>query len=326
MTQLQRFNTSIPALLLAVLLAACGGNNNDNGVAVNNPTTDAGSLPLLPGAPVASNNTATDGFNWINFRRAQIGLPQLTRNGLIDTAAQRHSEYQKLNGTITHDQIVGKPGFTGVKVVDANNNNEGRLKQAQYLFAPATFAFGEVISQASNSSGFLMAEELITAIYHRFVIFEPIFKEAGSGAATTTSNSTYFTTDFAANNGFGPGIGADKIAIYPFAGQTAVPVNFFSDRESPDPVPNQNEVGYPISIHANIDSFINVQAFTVRARGTASNLEVRSLTHAADFETPESAAAIVPLAKLKANTTYDVTFNGTANGVDVSRSWSFTTK
>jgi hypothetical protein len=27
-----------------------------------------------------------------------------------------------------------------------------------------------------------MAEELITAVYHRFVIFEPVFKEGGAGS------------------------------------------------------------------------------------------------------------------------------------------------
>ena len=65
-----------------------------------------------------------------------------------------------------------------------------------------------------------MAEELITAIYHRFVIFEPIFKELGSGAATTSAGYTYFTTDFAANNGYGAGISG--LVVWPYSGQVSV--------------------------------------------------------------------------------------------------------
>jgi hypothetical protein len=51
----------------------------------------------------------------------------------------------------------------------------------------------------------------------------------------------------------------------PANNQTNVPPNFFSDNESPDPVPGQNEVGYPISVHG--DSNVTVQNFTVAARG-----------------------------------------------------------
>src|SRR5690606_37008380 len=105
----------------------------------------------------------------------------------------------------------------------------------------------------------------------------------------------------------------------------AVPRNFFSDTEKPDPVPDRNEVGYPISVHANIDATIQVSSFTVRPRGGA-NLAVRLLTSANDApRTGRSSAAIVPLARLAANTAYEVSFSGTVGGTPVSRAWSFTT-
>ncbi len=305
----------IPALLLAAILSACGGGGSSNSGSASN--TDAAALTQEPGAPVMTNNAATDGFNWFNFRRSQIGVPLLTRNSLIDQAAQAHSDYLKANNTVSHDEILGKPGFTGT-------DDFARLSKAGYQFQ-RPYAYGEVIAGAANSSGFFLAEELITAIYHRFVIFEPIFKEAGSGIASGNGGYYYFTTNFAANNDFSHGLGSGRMVTYPFANQTKVATSFSSDQESPDPVPNQDIVGYPISVHADITSNMVVNSFTVAPRG-GNTLSVRLLTNATDSETPAYAAAIIPLTVLSANTIYDVTFSGSVDGTDTSRTWSFTTR
>jgi hypothetical protein len=271
---------------------------------------------------VLSGNTATDGFNWINYRRAQLGLPVLSRSTLINTAARGHSDYQRLNNTITHQQTPGLPGFTGVGLVD-------RLNAAGYVLTNRTYAAGEVISATSNTSGFFQAEQLITAIYHRFVIFEPMFRELGTGAATVSNGYTYFTADFAVVDSYS-GLGAGRFVTYPKDKQANVPVNFFSDSESPDPVPNQNEVGYPISLHGdgygrNAGTVI-VQSFTVAPRG-GSPLSTRLLSYAAGTtDSLTTAAAIVPLAPLNSATTYDVSFTGSVGGAAVSYNWSFITK
>jgi hypothetical protein len=166
---------------------------------------------------------------------------------------------------------------------------------------------------------------LIAAIYHRFVILEPVFKEMGTGAATSGSNYTYFTADFAASGGYGPGLGRGRIATYPGDGQVMVATTFLSDTESPDPVPNQNAVGYPVSVHTDITGSLTVSSFTIRPRNGAQ-MTTRLLSSATDSHTKQHVAAIVPLTTLTANTTYDVSFTGTADGVAVSRNWSFTTK
>jgi len=327
MSNLQRLRSVVAGCAASIMLVACGGGSSSTTSTttptVANDTGNAGgssgttTTTTDPSAPALTGNIATDGLNWINYRRSQAGVAQLTRNSLIDTAALGHSNYQKTNNVVTHVQTAGNAGFTGASLAD-------RLAQAGYVFnTNASRAYGEIISATSNGSGVYMAEELITAIYHRFVMFEPIFKELGSGAATTSAGYTYFTTDFAANNGYGTGISG--IVVWPYSGQTSVAPNFFSDYESPDPVPNQNEVGYPVSVHANINATVTVQTFTIQPHG-GSVLSVRLLSHAGDTETPASAAAIVPLAPLKAATVYDVAFSGAVNGVAVTKSWSFTTK
>ncbi|MFC7515241.1 CAP domain-containing protein [Herbaspirillum sp. GCM10030257] len=307
-----------PVLLASLILAACGGGS-DSGQSTTSSNAAATISAQEPNAPQATGNTATDGFNWFNFRRRQIGLEAVARNALIDVAAQGHSNYQKTNNIITHDQIEDRRDFTGRTVGD-------RLAAARYGFASTnSYAYGEVISATSDPSGFNAAEDLIAAIYHRFVILEPMFKEAGAGSATVAGGLTYFTTNFAAN-GLDRGLPRGSVVVYPAPSQSRVPRNFFSDNESPDPVPNRNEVGYPISVHANITATVSVQSFTIRPRGSNANLTVRPLTSGSDTQTPSSAAAIVPLDPLAAGTTYDVQFIGKVDNIDVNRSWSFTTQ
>jgi hypothetical protein len=90
-------------------------------------------------------------------------------------------------------------------------------------------------------------------------------------------------------------------------------------------VANRNEVGYPISVHADITAVLSVQDFSVAPRGGTA-LPVQLLARANDSHTPASAAAIIPLDVLAANTTYDVQFIGTVDGMAANRSWSFTTR
>jgi uncharacterized protein YkwD len=337
MSEFLRAKMIVATCVAAAALAACGGGGGSstetptgNSPAATTPVTPAPltppagvannpTLPGAPGAPLATGNIALDGREWINYRRGLVGMSTLTRSTVIDIAAQGHSDYQRVNNTITHDQTPGKEGFTGV-------DTAARLAAAGYVFnTRASRAYGEVISATSNGSGQYMAEELITAIYHRFVIFEPVFKEIGTGAATTPQGYHYFTANFTANNGYGAGLSGGQVAVWPFNGQAAVPRNFFSDTEMPDPVPSRNEVGYPISVHANIDLTVTVTSFTVRPRGGAE-LPVQLLTHANDpTHTGSSSAAIVPLAPLAANTTYDVSFSGNTGSTPITRTWSFTT-
>ena len=314
---------------IALTLVACGGgSSSSNTTSQTVSTTDTGNaggsagagttVPVDPGAPALTGDIATDGVNWFNFRRSQIGVAQLTRNSLIDQAGLNHSNYQRLNNLVSHSEVAGKSGFTGVDL-------SARLAQAGYTFPTnASRAYGEVISATSNKSGVFMAEELITAIYHRFVVFEPMFKEFGGGAATTSAGYTYFTTDFGARNGFGTGI--TGLVTWPYNGQTSVAPNFYSDYEEPDPVAGINEVGYPVSVHANINANVTVQSFTIQQRG-GSNLSVKLLSASSDpTYTGDSVAAIVPLAPLKAATVYDVSFVGAVDGTATTKTWSFTTK
>jgi uncharacterized protein YkwD len=315
MSYTPRWQSIIAALGTAMALAACGGGGSDGATPTSSTPPATNPPPVADaGAPAQTGNIAVDGRNWINYRRGQAGVPTLTENAQINVAALGHSEYQRDNNTMTHDQVAGRQGFTGVTLGD-------RLNAAGYTLSGG-YAYGEIISGTTNGSGFYMAEELVTAIYHRFVMFEPMFREIGTGAATASNGFNYFTANLASRNGFGTGIARGTVATWPFNGQTQVTPNFFSDTEEPDPVPNQNEVGYPISVHANLDAPVTVTSFTVRPRGGANLTTLRVDPTGAT----KTAAAIVPLQPLRAATTYDVSFSGTVDGTPVTRDWSFTTR
>lgn len=321
MSYVPRWRSLIAGLVAASTLVACGGGGGGtDAVATPVGVTPPANIPTIvpdTAAPTATGNIAVDGRNWINYRRTQLGVPVVTENVLINNAALGHSEYLRTNSVMSHDQAAGKPGFTGATLKD-------RLNAAGYTIPANGYAYGEVISGVTRGTGFFMAEELVTAIYHRFVMFEPKFREIGTGAATSSSGYNYFTADFASRGGFGPGIAANAVVTWPFNGQTGVVPNFMSNTEEPDPVPDRNEVGYPISVHANIDAPLTMQTFTVRPRGGA-NLEVL-VVNSSSTASQRTAIAIIPLAWLAAATTYDVSFSGTVNGSPVSRDWSFTTR
>jgi uncharacterized protein YkwD len=325
----------LATLLAVALIAGCGGGGGGggggdsstgggtssalSGNGASNTTNPPASILAESGAPQPTGNMANDGYAWFNFRRQQMGLATMARNGQIDTAAFNHSTYQALNDTITHDETSGRRGFTGATVLD-------RLRAAQYTFPASNYAYGEVISSTPDTNGVNAAEDLIAAIYHRFVIFEPKFNEAGAANATAGSGYTYFTTDFgtrALNRG---GLGSGKLVVYPFSNQQNLPTVFYSNQEQPDPVPDRNEVGYPVSVHADITSTLTVQSFTINPRGGAA-LGTKLLTAENDPEIGRpSVAAIIPLAVLQSQTLYDVRFVGSVDNVPMTLSWSFTTR
>lgn len=309
----QPAGTIAAAALLLCLLAACGGSPAD---AYSVPAASKSATLRAESLPLETGDTATDGLNWINFRRRQAGLNMLARNARLDLAAYGQASYLQANRIVSHVQTAGRPGFTGVTLTD-------RLAASGYGFANTGHAFGEVIAATGSKSGFNAADELVTAIYHRFVVLEPMSREAGA-AAVNGRSETYFTADTTAD-GLDQGLGAGRFVTYPASTQTEVPTLFHNDGEKPEPVPGRHDVGFPVSVHADLLSALQVQQFSLRPKGGAA-LPVQLLTSATDPNTPTSAAAIIPLDVLQSDTTYEAHFVGRVDGVQVARNWQFTTQ
>jgi chitodextrinase/uncharacterized protein YkwD len=268
--------------------------------------------PLLA-APSAQEQAAIE---QINLRRSQIGLPPLIHDSLLEQSARGHAAYLAATGETGHFQTsTGSASFTGATPAE-------RILATGYS---PLWSSNEVISFGSFT-GVAAIEGLIQAIYHRFGIFSSSVEETGVG---TTAQHPDFGTVFVVNSARRfqpPPAPGTWIGVYPYDGQTGVTRNFSSDTESPDPVPDKDLVGYPISIHVDDDKTLSVTSFTVRPVG-GSVLPARLLTNATDAHTPASAAALIPEDPLAYGTQYEVSFTGKRNpgNVDVVRTWTFTT-
>lgn len=298
--------------LLIIGLTACGGEAHTPAL------PDAVQLSAQQStAPRFTGDVAHDALSWLNFRRQQAGLSPLSRESKLDAAASAHANYQQQNNLITHDQDDRLLGFTGEQSSD-------RLLAAGYPLPQQAVAEGEVVGASTQEDGFALADGLFTAIYHRYVILEPSFDQAGAGTATRPGGYTWLTVNFVASR-----IDRDSIrlplVVWPSDGQTAVRPYFLSDQEIPDPVPDQDRVGYPVSLHGPMYARLRVNRFTI-SEPDGAPLPVRLLDPAQDMNTPSSAAAIVPLQPLRSERVYLVEFDGSVDHQPVTLQWSFTTE
>lgn len=305
------------SLTILVALAACSDGHDTSSTG----TSTAQLAAQESGSPRAIGDVATDGLSWINYRRTQVGLTVVTRDSRIDRAAAAHAAYQQLNNLITHDEVTTRAGFTGMTASD-------RLRAAGYPLDTEARADGEVIAATAEADGFAAAEGLLGAIYHRYLMLEPRFDLAGAGDAHRAGGYYWLNVNFAATRaspGLGAGLGAGRVVVWPMPDQQNVRTRVDSDQETPDPVPGRNTVGYPVSVHASLGATLQVSRFTIRERG-GNPLPVAQLDSSSDRYTPASAAAIIPLARLRGGTLYEIEFVGAIDGQPVDRRWSFTTQ
>lgn len=301
------------SLTILVALAACSDGHDTSSTG----TSTAQLAAQESGSPRAVGDVATDGLSWINYRRTQVGLTVVTRDSRIDRAAAAHAAYQQLNNLITHDEVTTRPGFTGMTASD-------RLRAAGYPLDTEARADGEVIAATAEADGFAAAEGLLGAIYHRYLMLEPRFDLAGAGDAHRAGGYYWLNVNFAATRA-SPGLGAGRVVVWPMPDQQNVRTRVDSDQETPDPVPGRNTVGYPVSVHASLGATLQVSRFTIRERA-GNPLPVVQLDSSSDRYTPASAAAIIPLARLRGGTLYEIEFVGAIDGQPVDRRWSFTTQ
>ena len=218
-----------------------------------------------------------------------------------------------------HDEDAGSRGFTGVGL-----NNRLR-RPSRIHWSRANYSYGEVISATTNTSGFFMAEELVTAIYHRFVMFEPVFKEIGTGSATTIANYTYFTADFVPTT---VTVRGWAVAGWWCGRPTARPAScriFSATGKSPIPSipPMRWAIRSACTPTPTPPSWCRTSP---SAPATAPICRSSSCITRQTRTRRKAAAAIIPLTRLAAATVYDVAFSGSVDDRPVSMSWSFSTR
>ena len=299
----------------------------------------------------ANQNSYEEGYEYYNKIRKIAGMIPLESNGILEDSAQNHSNYiQELEGLAYHEEEKNKSGYTGV-------NPYNRAIYAGYF----SKYVGEGISHRCTAK--ISINSLMTAIYHRFGILTFDKNEVGIGF---TQESNSINRKFVHNTGnsqlnelcqYNRYVGgryyydvcADKehkISSEDYLNAKnnikklnpkyiLWPVNnsinnlYKFKGEVPDPMPDYNQTGNPISIQFNDFYFskkIKMKSFKLFKENNEIK-EARILTEKTDpnkrFNNYQY--ALFPLKVLDKDTIYKVNFKYIYNGVTKEINWSFRT-
>jgi uncharacterized protein YkwD len=291
--------TSKTCCLLALAVCACAG------------------LAHAQATSSAPAEAARAVLDRVNHYRSLAGAPRLAPHPGIQAAAQSHAQYMAELGQLGHLQGERtSPHYIGAKL-------EERLRNAGVTFARS----GEAVGLATRSNPAIVVDDLISTVYHRLLLLAPDFASAGAGVARGEENGlevVYVAIDLAGGDAQ-PAGATPSVATYPADRQDAVPGDFDPSTETPNPMPDQELVGQPISIQATQDVPLVVEAFRLTEAGGAEPVEAKLLTRSNDMQMPVWAAALVPLQPLRPGTAYEARFSGSIAGVPVERTWRFAT-
>jgi uncharacterized protein YkwD len=277
----------------------------------------------------------------INYYRENSGLNALNLNELLDNSALGHANYLSENQILGHVQTEGYTAFTGETASDRAVNSSYSSRMVSENLSTGSTAIDSV-------------NELMSAIYHRIGFLSFDIDEIGIGYKTYDSNFNVYVYNMANSNisnlcnqdefsGYGTynyGICADfdfkidnnlyieaknilqknntEVVTFPFNGQ----IDFqpiFNDNETPDPTPNLNISGNPISIQFNPafydENSIEIQSFELKNKDSDTILETWELNKVIDINAKFSSLefAFFPIEKLEWNTNYKATFRYTTS-------------
>jgi len=279
------------------------------------PPIDAGpDVSVTPPGPVyGAKCTGADSNETLATDEVAIvrGKAQLPALNCVDTAmqaARNHSNYIGQNGwTLTHTEVNGKPGYTGVNFWD-------RLTYAGY---PGSAAFEVVHSVADAHAAITGANGWINTLYHRIPFVAYSTKDFGFGAASSTQGQTS-TVDFGSGN---KAPTATSMTTWPANGDTGIWTTFHNAYESPNPLPNQQTAGYCITIVGA--SALTLATHDVTANNAAVPHIVMNKANDPAGLIPSSQLYLIPNSVLSKNTKYTVHVTGTVNGSPYDMTFSF---
>jgi len=260
-----------------------------------------------------SFSSVKDPITALNELRSVYGLNYLYPNQQLAFAAQKHAQYLVGKDNPSHFEIDGLPGFF-------EKDPMNRALKAKY--SQTSFSVGEVFSFYEGDRKDDL-DKFLVAIYHRFLVLEPKYNEVGSyyvkDGKVNIMEIMLGVRDIAAQSS------NIQYSYYPYDKQTNVPVVFYPSDEIPNPLPEKQEVGYPVSFQISSGSTLKVKEFKLLdSKGQA--LEGKLMTKETDSHITASQFGFIPYNKLEPNERYYASINAVVNGVSIRKEWSFTTK
>jgi len=324
-----------------------GVSNGD--VYVLGPITDGRIARIAPMTDYACGVFATNALcldaersalvEWLNHLRVGGGFGALQLSSRVNQAAQAHADYlvahhfsngvrdpylstlQPNGWSGAHVEYPTRLGFTGELPAT-------RIAAAGYSTPVASSEVVGTIFGLTPGIDPDMLEcmsGLINTVFHRAALLDTTMQDVGIGVSTTPvvdANGYAGRTcvvDFA-STATSPPLPAGWTGIYPFDGQTAVPLKMAL--EDPDPAPSVAVKGSPISLQTAAGQTLAVSSFILRD-DLGAIVDTVMVTGGGYLRTNE--AYLVPVGALRASAIYTVQFVGTSDGAAISRIWRFTT-
>ncbi len=290
----------------------------------------------------------------LNAIREEMGMNSLLQNDLLTIAAQGHSDYLVANNESSHYEVEGHKKFIGVKPVD-------RTLYADY----ASMQLSENLSTHTYSAQSSI-DGLFSAIYHRFGFLSPSIDTIGVGVTqekAKTSNSAFVYVmgnsalerlchekSFSGSGKYYYKICKDeshrigekafvkaqnsnkiynpKIVFYPYDGQTEVPPVFYD--EHPDPLPNYEVSGFPVSVEFNDYYFKELKLRAFKLFDSSDN-EVTDVLLMSKENDPhghftDKQFALFPLKRLDYDAQYKASITYENKGKTYTHTWAFHTQ
>jgi hypothetical protein len=285
------------------------------------------------------------------------GMKPLQQDPQLTQAAQAHADYLRLNHHAGHGESSGLPGFTGQSPSD-------RALAAGYASSHVSenihYQQGDM---EDFDAGKVAVDGLMTAIYHRFGFLDFDIDRVGMGYSADGQNrvtvfvmgnnaeakacssrtlgsayGTFFTHVCADSKKKIPAAqwqqakqavrdGQPQWVLWPYDGARGVDPAFSS--EHPDPLPDMDISGNPISININpgYSDAVKVIDFTLQDE-SGRTLPTRLLNKHSDPNHKFDARqlSLFPLQRMQWNSTYQATVDMEVAGKREHLTWSFRTR
>lgn len=320
------FRQAVATASVSVVLATWGAASVASETSETNAATQAAAIVVTP--PPASTYAGEDlaAYNAVNTARSLCGFGYLRQNLAIDKAVSDHMIWMENNNTFSHFGAPSTPGY----------DLGSRLRAAGYNYAHA----GEVMAQRSGANkdgwGLRSVRNLLAAPYHLLGLLDSS-REIGvsvrSAGASGSGAGRFVSTviDLAASFALPPQMqGPQDVLTYPCQGITRTAYQLTN--ESPNPIPGRNlltsPIGQPVFIQVRPGQTLVIStASIVTITGAKPVPLAAALTSASDpnHKLAPHQAIIIPNRPMAPDTQYTVTINGTNDGTQFTRQFTFTT-
>ncbi|SFV71088.1 putative periplasmic protein [hydrothermal vent metagenome] len=296
----------------------------------------------------------TKAGEYLNDIREAMGMNTLLHNSLLENASQAHADYLVEHHSSSHHEIEENRGFTGINPID-------RTLYAGYESMSVSENISTNIRKGKDS-----IDGLFSAIYHRFGFLDTGIDEIGIGVTQNSEKpeDTAFVylmgnselTALCHQKSF-TGVGKyyykicqdlehrsskknfdkaktyrqktnPKIILYPYENQEEVPPAFYV--ETPDPLPDYDVSGFPVSISFNPYYFDKVELLYFRLYDAEDreieNVRIMDKDNDPHARFSDKEFALFPLERLDYESHYTAEVSYKHKGQAHTLSWQFTTK